>query len=343
MRLSVVIPVYNDAPSLARCLKALASGDRLADEIIVVDDHSTDGSADVAARHGAQVLTGAGGPDGPAAARNRGAAAASGDILVFVDADVALHPDVLSRIERGFADRPDRAALFGSYDETPADRGMVSMYKNLLHHYTHQTSRPEASTFWAGCGAIRRAVFLACGGFDEGYRRPAIEDIELGTRITRQGHRIHSCPEIQATHLKHWGFVDLVMSDIFRRAIPWSLLIHREGAIPDDLNLGRASRFSALAAWVALACSSVAVTWPWALAGAAVALTTIVACNAGLFHLLARRGGPGLLAAGLGLHSLYLLYSSAAFAMIVGPGWLVHQFARPSPVRPPAELGEEEI
>jgi glycosyltransferase involved in cell wall biosynthesis len=341
--LSVVIPVYNDEPSLARCLKALALGDRIADEIIVVVDGSTDGSADVAACHGARVLAGAGGPDGPAAARNRGAAVASGGILVFIDADVAVHLDVLSRIERGFADRPDLAALFGSYDDTLADRGPVSMYKNLLHHYTHQTSRPEAFTFWAGCGAIRREVFLSCGGFDEGYGQPAIEDIELGTRITRRGHRIHSCPGIQATHLKRWGLISLVTSDIFRRAIPWSLLIRREGAIPDDLNLGRATRFSALAAWVALACSSVGVIWPWALAGAALALTTIVACNAGLFHLLLRRGGPGLLAAGLGLHLIYLLYSSAVFALIVGPAWLGYQFAHPSPARPPAQLGEEDV
>jgi hypothetical protein len=69
-----------------------------------------------------------------------------------------------------------------------------------------------------------------------------------------------------------------------------------------------------------------------------MALTTIVACNAGLFHLLVRRGGPGLLAAGLGLHWLYLLDSSAVFAVIVGPTWLGHQFTRPSPVRPPAQL-----
>ena len=45
--------------------------------------------------------------------------------------------------------------FFGSYDDTPTDRGFVSRYKNLLHHYVHQTARREASTFWTGLGAVR--------------------------------------------------------------------------------------------------------------------------------------------------------------------------------------------
>ena len=63
---------------------------------------------------------------------------------------------------------------------------MVSQYRNLLHHFVHQHGHAEASTFWAGCGAIRRAAFDAVGGFDAArFPRPSIEDIELGLSAPR--------------------------------------------------------------------------------------------------------------------------------------------------------------
>ena len=186
-------------------------------EIIVVDDGSTDGTGDLARSFGATVVSLAGGPHGPAAARNRGALEATGDILVFLDADVAVHTTTLERIADHFAVAPDVAALFGSYDDRPAEPGIVSRYKNLLHHFTHQHSRADAKTFWAGCGAIRREVFVECGGFDERFRRPSIEDIDLGLRLWQAGHRIRSCPEIQATHLKRWTLAGLIHTDVFLR------------------------------------------------------------------------------------------------------------------------------
>src|SRR5947207_1321887 len=81
-------------------------------------------------------------------------------------------------------------ALIGSYDESPLSAGFVSQYRNLLHCYTHQNGRREASTFWAGCGAMRRDRFVHHAGFDERYRYPSIEDIELGVRLRQAGERI---------------------------------------------------------------------------------------------------------------------------------------------------------
>src|SRR5262249_50067799 len=159
-------------------------------EIVVVDDASTDDSSTVASRLGARVFR-LPANAGPAAARNHGARHASGDILFFVDADVVVGPDAIARVGAALGRHPATAAVFGSYDATPVDSGIVSRYKNLLHHYVHQSGAAEASTFWAGCGAIRRAAFEEVGGFDEArYRRPSIEDIELGYRLRRAGHRI---------------------------------------------------------------------------------------------------------------------------------------------------------
>jgi GT2 family glycosyltransferase len=158
-----------------------------------------------------------------------------------VDADVTIPPDAIGQITAAFRREPDLAAVFGSYDDAPAATNFLPQYKNLFHHYVHQTAREEASTFWGACGAIRREVFLTFGGFDERYRQPSIKDIELGYRLKRAGYRIRLCKALQVKQLKRWGVVSLLKSDFFHRALPWTELILRDRRFINDLNL----RFSA--------------------------------------------------------------------------------------------------
>jgi hypothetical protein len=119
---------------------------------------------------------------------------------------------------------------------------VLSQYRNLLHHYIHQTSCEDATTFWSGCGAILRSAFLASGGFDPAYDRPSVEDIDLGVRLRRAGQRIVLNKELQVKHLKRWSLWSIVRCDFWQRGVPWTLLIHREGSAPNDLNLKRSHR-----------------------------------------------------------------------------------------------------
>ena len=91
-------------------------------------------------------------PRGPdlAAARNLAAETAKGEILVFIDADVVVKPDTIGKVARVSKFIPRFQALFGSYDDEPAEKNFLSQYKNLQHHFVHQNSSPEASTFWSG-------------------------------------------------------------------------------------------------------------------------------------------------------------------------------------------------
>lgn len=288
------------------------------DELIVVDDASSYGSRALAQQAGVRLVRVEQGPRGLAYARNRGAEAASGDMLVFVDADVAVHSDTLARIERTFAEEPQLDALFGSYDDQPQAEGLVSRYKNLLHHYVHQHGQRRASTFWAGCGAIRRQLFLACGGFDESYERPCIEDIELGVRLRSAGYRIRLCQDVQVTHLKRWTLAGLLRSDIRDRAVPWTRLILREKSFPSDLNLSAAGRVSAVAAWGGLFGLLFGFWQAWTGVLGLLSLMLLVALNAKLYHFFARHGGVRFAAGAAALHALYLLYSSAVFGTLVG-------------------------
>ena len=257
-RISVVIPVFNGGPGLEKCLAAIAASSNPAFECIVVDDASTDGMADIAVLpRGVHVIK-LEQQSGPGIARNRGASEAHGDVLLFIDADVLLHPDALAIAASALQKDPDLSAVFGSYDDQPGHASFISQYRNLFHHWVHQQGNEEASTFWAGCGAIRREVFIEMGGFSPAYGRPSIEDIELGTRLRRSGHRIRLLKTMFGTHMKKWTFWNLIRTDIFHRGVPWMGLVLRERRAPNDLNLGLSSRIATILAgllglsWLAL-------------------------------------------------------------------------------------------
>lgn len=314
-RLSVIMPVYNGHDFILRSLPPLIDMMKRGEvvEVIVVDDSSTDDTPELAAGMGARVIP-SGGRLGPGAARNKAASEAKGDILWFIDADVIVHRDAAGYLHEGFSD-PGVVAVFGSYDDEPPAQNFLSQYKNLVHHFYHHRGRKEASTFWSGCGAVRKEAFLAVGGFDvEKYTRPSIEDIELGYRLREAGGKIMLIPEMQSTHLKEWRFVNLVHTEIFCRAIPWSRLMIEQTGVVDDLNVSRAERLRAIlaAAFFAIVAAALFGLVPWWAAGLMFILTGIV--NRELFALFYRRKGILFAIAGLAYHQFYYLYSSLAFA-----------------------------
>ena len=146
---SIIIPVYNGSKTLGRCLETVYESSYQNFECIVVDDHSNDNTLSVAESFGTKIIR-SDKQIGAAHARNRGAEAAQGDILLFVDADVEIYPDCIGEVVKTFKENPEISALFGSYDDQPGSSNFFSQYKNLFHHYIHQTSHEDASTFWSG-------------------------------------------------------------------------------------------------------------------------------------------------------------------------------------------------
>ena len=308
--LSVVVPVRNGGQNFEHCLLRLRDSFLTDYELIVIDDGSTDDSADLAARAGATVFRHPT-PQGPAAARNWGARIATAPLIFFLDADVAVHPRTLGLALARFEVDRHLSALFGSYDARPAARGVVSQYRNLLHHFVHQQGTFEqgtrpAHTFWTGCGLIRRDVFLAFGGFDPGlYPRPAIEDIELGYRLTRAGHRIVLARDVLATHMKRWSLAEMVRTDIFSRGVPWMILLKRTGTIETDLNVKADQKACVVLTGVALLAMVTCLVTAWASVIALAALAAIVVLNRAFLGFLARRKGMAFACAALPLHLVY--------------------------------------
>lgn len=307
--LSVIVPVYRGMTVLPKSLAALAQSDLPRDEweLIVVDDASPDDTVLTAAPYADVIVRLAGKPRGPAYARNRGFEVCRGSVVVFVDADVVVHKDTLRRFADLFRSEPDVASAFGSYDASPPGSGVVSQFRNLMHHYVHHCNAGDAETFWAGCGAVRAAAFAEVGMFDEWhYSRPQIEDIELGRRLRAHGYRIVLRPEIQGTHLKRWTFMNMITTDLQHRGVPWMWLLLQEGpsAGGQALNLRKIEKFcTALVGVAGLGLlASLVLTAIWPLAVSALALFAVVVMNRRFYGYLRRQRSLAFAARAVPLH-----------------------------------------
>ena len=227
LSVSVIVPFHANLHQLNRCLASLQPLPPRT-EIIVAADRAPLESERVAARQGARVVR-VTGPGGPAAARNQAAMESRSDVLIFIDADVVVPSRALHAMAREFAVDFTMAAVSGTSDDDPGCGDFFSQYKNLVRAYVHRSSGREARSFWAGFGGIRAEVFHAVGGFDEGFTRPCIEDIELGDRVSAAGHRMLIDRRLHARPLKRWTFSSMLASDIWDRGVPWAQLIFTSG------------------------------------------------------------------------------------------------------------------
>ncbi len=314
MTFSVVIPARDSIDMLCRLFESLAQSSRQPDEVVLVDDGSADSLEPIAAQFGARYLRNSL-SIGPAAARNQGVLETRGDIIVFLDADVTVHPDTLERMVKALEDDPSLAGIFGSYDDAPGHPGFLSRYRNLLHAWIHQTACPYASTFWGACGAIRRQAFLATGGFPEAYGRPAIEDIELGCLLIKAGYKLKLDRKALVCHHKAWSFWQMLRTDIFDRAIPWTRLILRERKMPDDLNLRRSQLLNALLALLLLVLLPTLASGPVFLVVFLIVWALYVSQNARFYTFLVRNQGMWFALRAIPIHWLYFIYSCAGFAL----------------------------
>lgn len=286
-RFAVIVPAHNASATLDACLEALGVAGFAPAEILVVDDGSRDDTGEIARQRGIRVIRNETALR-PAKARNRGVAETESEILVFVDSDVVVHPGLRAALRTHFAN-PDRTGVIGSYDDAPAAPSVVSRYRNLLHHITHQDSAGEVPTFWSGLGALRRDAFVAAGGFDSAWED--IEDVELGLRVTAAGGRIALDPTIQGKHLKDWTVRSMVRTDIYGRAVPWTRLMMAGRLRAGALNTSALHRTAVLMVAAVPLTLALSVVWDAALILSALYAAVFLAVTSPVAWRLARAGG----------------------------------------------------
>lgn len=304
---TVIIPARDAARLLGPCLRSVFENRGVGYEVIVVDDASTDATGTVARAFPCRLVTMAQ-PVFAANARNIGARHARGDILVFLDADELAPPDTVARFAQALRAHPEVDAVVGSLTADTPVPGFFSRLKNFQHHFTHQTAATEGATLDSGRMAVRRRVFEQLGGFEPAFGGASIEDIALGYRMHRRGHRIRFEPSIQVVHLKSYTLAQMVRSDVLHRAVPWTGLMLRERMFRSDLNTRNSNVASVAAAWLlppALLAGFSGWSAGWLIAGAALALITLL--NRAFLAVAARAlGGTFAVRAALFLPWMYL-------------------------------------
>jgi len=181
---SIVIPVWNGAATLAATLASAMAQSYQPAEIVVVDDGSTDNTATVLAGFGDRITVIRQDNQGPARARNAGAAAARGDYLSFLDADDRWLEQKLELTIQALRAKP--GAVMAYCDAMQADGRRL-----VPEAMAHAPSRAEMLARWwpilPSTAVIKRAEFLAAGGFDSAFRRPGWEDAEFFVRLRERG------------------------------------------------------------------------------------------------------------------------------------------------------------
>ncbi|MEU6409268.1 glycosyltransferase family 2 protein [Microbispora sp. NPDC046933] len=285
---SVIVPNYNYARTLGLCLSALRRQTYPSIEVIVVDDRSTDDSVEIAHRHGARVVvteTNIGAP----AARNLGVEHARGDVLFFVDSDLALAEDVVEHAVGLLTSDPALGVVCGTYDPEPLiPDSLVERYRSLQLHYWISGDEGEITTIYSALFAMRAEVFREVGPLNPALRHS--ENAEYGHRITRLGYRIVLDNRIRGRH-DHDDRLRVVLSKFFHRArlhIP--LYLRRPGfnGGPADSSRGWGSLAALFAVLTAPLPVVLGPAWP---AAPVALLAGSIAADLGMYRYVRRYAG----------------------------------------------------
>ncbi len=194
---SVIIPAYNAAVTLRACLIALQHQTRPPDEILVIDDGSTDSTAAVAKAAGIRVIQQT--HHGPAAARNCGVRVAYGSLVLFTDADCEPLPDWVEQMLMPFADH-SVVGVKGSYRSRQRDLIARMVQAEFEDKYERMRQHATIDFIDTYSAAYRRALFLQAGGFNEVFPQASVEDVELSFRLAERGARLVFAPQAQVWH-----------------------------------------------------------------------------------------------------------------------------------------------
>ena len=215
--ISVIIPCYNNKDTIANLVESLVSDPDFTrdDEVLVIDDCSSDSSPDVARAQGAKIIS-LEKNSGPSVARNRGVQEAKNDILFFLDSDTLLEPGAIAAVKDHFTYDQAIPCVNGWCSTVPITSGIGQEYKGLVE-YSWTAELPEGkegiSCFNTRVGAIKKQIFDEVGGFNSSYRKAEVEDYEFSYRVIQKygiclDKRIrvkHDFPGIWGTIKAYWS------------------------------------------------------------------------------------------------------------------------------------------
>lgn len=313
VRLSVVIPVFNMAATLRAAIDAALAELTPEDELIVVDDGSTDGSAAIAERYPVRLVR-LPGNGGTALARHAGARVGRGRFVAFTDADAALLPmaleHLLAPLTAGEAD-----VVVGVYAAEPFPHDVVSRFKNLWIRHTFLAAG-QSIRFPFGCiSAMRREEFIAATEAVDWDGE--LEDFALGAELQQRGARFRFEPRAEVRHARSFSLAELASNDFRRARSATRLALDRYGLgkLAREQRVANIGPEYGIGAVLGL-CAVLAAAFGCGAASLTLALGYVM-LNFRLYRSLWQQGGLSLAAAGPGLLAL------SQVAAMAGATWAV--------------------
>ncbi|MBU2639816.1 MAG: glycosyltransferase family 2 protein [Nanoarchaeota archaeon] len=209
MKISIIIPNYNNKETLNQCLDSIKNLKNPPFEVIVIDDYSTDGSEKIVKNPNKLIRLEQNG--GPARARNIGAKNAKGDFLLFIDSDVLLEKNIIIEIEKILKNKI-KAIIQGVYSKRSKHPGICNRFKDIYYNYYFNRNTGDfTKTLSTHCFLIEKELFLVKGGFNENIKNASIEDAEFGKKIDNE--KIFLGRNVKVTHLKNYNLTSLLKTD----------------------------------------------------------------------------------------------------------------------------------
>jgi len=247
---SIIIPNYQGATTIAKCLEAALASRYQNFEVIVVDDGSVDNSVEVIKdfpcklvqmeRHG-----------GAAQARNIGAAHSRGDILFFTDSDCLLQEDTLSIASQTFFLAEPNTVVGGSYTRIPFDSGFFSLFQSVFIHYSETREEQHPDYLATHALVIDAASFRKSGGFSETFL-PILEDVDFSHRLRQAGYRLVMNPAIQVQHIFNFSLYRSLRNAI-RKSMYWTVYSLKNNDVFADSGTASIGLKTNVAAWFSCA------------------------------------------------------------------------------------------
>ncbi|MFI5678201.1 glycosyltransferase family 2 protein [Streptomyces cellulosae] len=310
---SVIIPNYNYARTLGLSIRSALEQDYPNKEIIVVDDCSTDDSlATARAIPGVTVLsTPANG--GSAVARNLGVAHASGEILMFLDSDVALAQGAITEAVDQLRADPSLGAVCGMYEPEPLIRdSLVEEARCLQAYYWRYDSEGSVSFLISAICAMRAEVFHEIGGFNPRLRQT--EEVDFGERLSKH-YEIRLTNRMRGAHDDDHELLALIRKMFVRGRLRVPLYAQRKRHAEGFETMARSwAALLGLLAVLLLFAPLLLGPLGWLLPAAA--FTAVVACDLGMYAFVARRKGLLFLPAFFGV--LLVFNVTVATAVLFG-------------------------
>jgi glycosyltransferase involved in cell wall biosynthesis len=224
MLVSFIIPAHNAAATIQKTLASFMKEDLEDVEVILVDDFSEDDTPALAALilckiNGRMIQTDE--HSGAGIARNRGAEAAQGEVLVFIDADCLIKPGLIDSIKKEAEAILPGTILGGTYTPLSSDGGFFSDFQSVFINYS-ETKHPESPDYIpTHLMIIGKEDFFSAGGFREDFL-PILEDVEFSHRAREQGFHLRMIPSLQVGHIFNYTFLKS-LKNAFRKSFYWTI------------------------------------------------------------------------------------------------------------------------